>query len=549
MAIRTKMFLINIILGLMALGGFSISFLLNDASQIAIFGIIGSLLITFIGISIMYAQLFKPLQQIVVFNERLAEGDFSIEQLKIWGENEIGNLARSSNKILETQKDIISEISTATQQVNSSSKELVMSGQQMGDSANQVGQAIHQVAIGSEELNGQIIGAAANIEQLIEQISSVSEKTNNMSASGNMAITNISTGSNSVSQSIQQMQAIKVKVGEAAYTVKMLGDKSTEVGNIVTLINGIAEQTNLLALNAAIEAARAGEHGRGFAVVADEVRKLAEESANATNKITVLIKDIRSGIATAVSSMEEGVSEVENGSTSMEETGKLFAKINNVAQTLLQHIEEVTQSTLTMATRSEEVENSIKSIASVSESFAATAEEVAASSSEQVNTTQEIVVAAQHLAEMSNRLSQTVSRFNLNMSIEWTEDLAVGIDIIDSQHQELFKRINQLLDACNHGKGRETVDQIISFLEDYVVSHFSTEEEQMQKYNYPAYEAHKKQHTDFIANFLQLKERIYNEGLGAHIAIYTNHIVIDWLQDHINKTDKALGKYLKDKLK
>lgn len=131
---------------------------------------------------------------------------------------------------------------------------------------------------------------------------------------------------------------------------------------------------------------------------------------------------------------------------------------------------------------------------------------------------------------------------------EWTPALSVGITEIDDQHKELFAKINGLIDACNQGKGKATVSEVINFLGDYVVTHFSSEEKLMTKYNYPAYEAHKAQHTQFIQSFQELKERLDKEGPGIHIVVLTNRVVVDWLNQHITKTDKALGEYIKSQL-
>jgi hemerythrin len=134
------------------------------------------------------------------------------------------------------------------------------------------------------------------------------------------------------------------------------------------------------------------------------------------------------------------------------------------------------------------------------------------------------------------------------MAIEWSEDLATGVNEIDNQHKELFKRINNMLEACNQGKGKEEVDKVIKFLEDYVVTHFTAEEKYMTTFDYPEYSAHKSQHLWFIENFSGLKRKIETEGVGVHIVILTNNLVVDWLINHIRKLDKALGGFLKAKI-
>lgn len=133
------------------------------------------------------------------------------------------------------------------------------------------------------------------------------------------------------------------------------------------------------------------------------------------------------------------------------------------------------------------------------------------------------------------------------MAILWTEDLATGIHLIDAQHQELFQRINSLLEACNRGKGRDEVRGVIRFLEEYVNTHFAEEERFMVKFNYSAYPDHKAQHKIFMENFEKLKSQFEAEGPGLSIVLGANHLIVDWLKSHIRRTDKDLGSFLKTK--
>jgi hemerythrin len=132
------------------------------------------------------------------------------------------------------------------------------------------------------------------------------------------------------------------------------------------------------------------------------------------------------------------------------------------------------------------------------------------------------------------------------MAIEWTEDLAVGSEQIDNQHKELFKMINHMLEACTQGKGKDVVDEIIGFLEEYVVTHFGTEENLMRLYNYPDYNTHKSHHEQFIKSFGELKKELTATGPGTHIVVMTNRIVVNWLNSHIRNVDKLLGAFLKN---
>lgn len=133
------------------------------------------------------------------------------------------------------------------------------------------------------------------------------------------------------------------------------------------------------------------------------------------------------------------------------------------------------------------------------------------------------------------------------MAMTWTSDLATGIEEIDSQHKELFRRINNLLDACSRGRGKGEVGEVLRFLEDYIVSHFAAEERYMQEYLYSGTTSHMKEHREFMNKFFHLKELFETDGPGVHIVISTNHIIVDWLRTHIRKLDKALAVFLKER--
>lgn len=132
--------------------------------------------------------------------------------------------------------------------------------------------------------------------------------------------------------------------------------------------------------------------------------------------------------------------------------------------------------------------------------------------------------------------------------MKWDENLATGIAEIDSQHRELIERVNKLLEACTQGKGKEEVGGVIKFLGDYVVTHFGTEERYMAQYAYPEAAAHKRQHDDFVKTFTDLKSQFEAGGPSLQFVTRVNRTVVDWLINHISKSDKALGVYLKTKM-
>ncbi|NLC52591.1 MAG: hemerythrin family protein [Firmicutes bacterium] len=133
------------------------------------------------------------------------------------------------------------------------------------------------------------------------------------------------------------------------------------------------------------------------------------------------------------------------------------------------------------------------------------------------------------------------------MLVKWTPQYAVGVEEIDRQHQELFSKINDLLEACQRGEGKQEVGKVLSFLEEYVKVHFGTEEKTMLDNAYPEYTQHRAQHQKFVENFLELKAKFEAEGAGIWLVAQTNRVVVDWLIKHIMMTDTKLGKFLNAK--
>lgn len=237
------------------------------------------------------------------------------------------------------------------------------------------------------------------------------------------------------------MESIKEKVGISAEKVQEMGKRSEQISTIVATIEEIASQTNLLALNAAIEAARAGEHGKGFAVVADEVRKLAERSTSSTKEIDIMLNGIVETVSEAVTAMQSGTMEVESGVENANEAGKALAEILTAseavnaqatlaatasdqmrlaAEQLIEAVdsvsavvEENTASTEEMSANSTEISEAVENIASVSEENSAAVEEVSASAEEMTAQVQEVTGAANSLSEMANALKEVVAKFKL----------------------------------------------------------------------------------------------------------------------------------------
>jgi methyl-accepting chemotaxis protein len=355
----------------------------------------------------------KPITAAVAFADNIAKGNLKAENININRKDELGVLAESLNKMKEDLRNILTKVSDIAANLSASSEELTASGEEVATAAQQVGQSIQQVASGAEEQSAQVEETSSKINELIVQIDDVTKMSKEMDEQADKVMNNIEEGNSSIDNSVNQIEDVKSNSQEVAGTINSLGELSNKIGEIVQLINDIAAQTNLLALNAAIEAARAGEAGRGFSVVADEIRQLAEESEDATNQIGGLVREIQDGVANAVDKMDNTEEVVDGSVNAIRNTGKSFEEINSAALNLRDLIENINQQSDKVSRNSTDVEATVKEIASVSEEAASNSEEVAAASEEQSASTEEIVNAAEELANMANQLTESVNKFEL----------------------------------------------------------------------------------------------------------------------------------------
>jgi methyl-accepting chemotaxis protein len=388
----------------------------NDLKLLLVFVVLASVLITSVIIYVIANRLTKPILVVADRAEKLAKGDLSVEipQDLVKKKDELGKLANAFALMVTDLKNIISKITAASEQVARSSQGLYASGEQVGKAAEDVGNTIMDIAAGAQEQSAQIDTALSNLSDLVKQIHEVHSSTETMEKTTTHIMSDIARGSNSVTESVTRINNLKEDTEDVSKVIFNLGNASNQIGQITEVMSGIAAQTNMLALNAAIEAARAGEAGRGFSIVASQIRKLAEESAEASKNIADLVVEIKNGVDIAVNKMDGSLKAVNSSVSAIEENGDIFKVINDQAEQLREIVAHVAQNVRVMAESSRDFELTMQDISKASHEFSANSETVSAASEEQVALTNEIVSASKSMAEMSEQLSSLIKMFKIS---------------------------------------------------------------------------------------------------------------------------------------
>jgi methyl-accepting chemotaxis protein len=256
-------------------------------------------------------------------------------------------------------------------------------------------------------------GASQVMNEMSSGVKQIADHSQVVSSTASHVLKKAAQGEEAIQTTVKQMTAINQTVSGLASVVTRLGDHSKEISQIIEVITGISAQTNLLALNAAIEAARAGEHGKGFAVVADEVRKLAEQSALSAKQISELINTIQEETNLAVQSMETATKEVVLGINVVNMAGSSFEQIQEGINEVTTQIQEVASSVQQMSAGTEQMVESMNVINEVSETIASGTQEVSAATEEQLASMEEITSAGISLSDMAEELQTLIGKFKI----------------------------------------------------------------------------------------------------------------------------------------
>ncbi len=428
---------------------------------------LGSLLIITVAVVILSRRIVRPISLTVERLREIAQGEGDLTaRLQISSGDEAGELARWFNSFIDKLRDIMSQVVDTATKVEESSAQLASAIQQQAVATGQVAATISQVADGSAEQSkgiGTVHESVAQLSTAINQISrgaqeqaggveSTTELSDEMVDNIAQAVTLVrkieddmkinasqaARGTEAAGAVIGSMEKIGSKTEEAVESVARLDQGSRQIGDIIEVINQIADQTNLLALNAAIEAARAGEHGKGFAVVADEVRKLAEQAKSSTNEISEIIKMLSSAIESTIDAVQDSGEQVNDGINLAREAGEVLREIETTTSQTVNAVGSLLALTDKLEDGSRAVAQAMTGIASIAVENSASAEQMTASSDQVVGAMENIASISQQTAEGAQNVAALAEEQNATL-----EEMAASAGILADSAAALQKLVSQ----------------------------------------------------------------------------------------------------------
>lgn len=375
--------------------------------------VIAASLVLSISIGLLMTRLItKPIKDIQALFAETEQGDFTVKGT-YQSKDELGLLTASFNKMVAGVRSIIETVGETSHQVASSSQELSASADESTKASEYISTTIQELAVGSDQQVESVENSRTVIKGMTEFAGRISSSAEKAAATADQTAKMSLEGTKAIDKVSAQMQSINETVVSLSEAFKHLTERSNEIGNITEVITSIAEQTNLLALNAAIEAARAGEQGKGFAVVADEVRKLAEQSAQSAEQITRLITIIQNDTKQTMNSVISATGEVKEGLVVVHEAGGAFQKIKNSITEVVTQINDVTNLVKNLTAGTSEIETAISGVKEVAETAAGSTQTVSAATQEQLASMEEIAAASQILAQNAEELQHLIQKFKI----------------------------------------------------------------------------------------------------------------------------------------
>ncbi|MGB3160673.1 MAG: methyl-accepting chemotaxis protein [Carnobacterium sp.] len=379
-------------------------------------GIIVTMVLAILSIVIAYVisnNITKPIKRVMRQMKEISNGNLILEPLPVTTEDETGQLSESMNLMQTNLTNMIQKLARASETLTANSEELTQSATEVKSGSEQVAITMQELATGSETQANTASSLSIVMGTFAKKVQDTNKRGEQINKTSQQVLEMTNQGTELMDSTTQQMQKVDRIVRDTVEKMSTLDNQTKEISNLVSIIQTVADQTNLLALNAAIEAARAGEHGRGFAVVADEVRKLAEQVAVSIADITGFVQTIQTESKIVTDSLQDGYAEVEEGTNQIKTTSQTFAKISHSVTGMVGEIQHISDNLESIVVNTEIMGSSIEEIAAVSQESAAGIEETSAATQQISSSMEEVSGNAEYLATLAEDLSQTVNQFKL----------------------------------------------------------------------------------------------------------------------------------------
>lgn len=369
------------------------------------------LLLIFFSQYVVAKKSLSPIKELVKGIDKVSNGNFDF-QLKT-GDDELGTINAKFNEMTSTIKEMILKVKDTSHEIDKYSKELLDVTEKNTEHSAKITRNLHEMASGIEQQELSTVESANAMNEIASGVQVIANNAQNVSSAAFNMEEKSSKGNEVIQKVVDQMNLIADAVQNTTSFIKILEDRSKEIGSIMEVITDISSQTNLLALNAAIEAARAGENGKGFAVVADEVRELAEQSKISAEQIVKLIQVIQTETTNTVNSMNKGNKEVEVGMEIAKQTGDLFLEILNSTKDVAIEIQNVSSSSQQISATTEEITATVIDLASVAKETSSTSNKIIVNVESQQGSIESIVDTSKQLSSMSEELQKLISHFQI----------------------------------------------------------------------------------------------------------------------------------------
>jgi hemerythrin-like metal-binding protein len=549
--------------------------LLNRESSLPFSAAAPLLVVAFavLNILIFKAIIIAPLSRSITVMEKAGDG-FLSQSITLKTGDELGHMGRSFNAVVNRLRQLVITIENEGEGLDDVGLELSSHMTKTAEAIDEIRASIGAILERTGVQSASVQGTNAAMEQITayimelnDQVKVQSESVSQSSAAIEEMLANIDSvaricqvNAGSAERLAEVSGVGRSGIEKVAADIKEIARKSESLLAINGVIQNIASQTNLLSMNAAIEAAHAGEAGRGFAVVADEIRKLAENAAKQSKTIGTALKKIAESITLTQTTADGVLDKFEAIDSGVKTVLDQELQIRNAmeeqsagSQQILVALEKLNEITRKVKTGTGEMQEQSREVIREGKNLETAAEEISSGVSEIASRADQVNGSVEHLREIGNKnrnnvdaLERAVSPFVISTEFyRWDDSFVSGVRLIDIRHKRLFEAVNRLIDACEQGKGKEELAKSLVFLADYTVKHFSEEEALQRKYGYAEYSAHRDIHEAFKKTVAAFAAELELQGPSEELVEKLKREVGGWLVTHVKVVDLKMAAAIK----